>query len=79
MSTKAIKITYWVLTSLFVLAMLGDSYGGLTKQQAGQDALKHLGYPMYALTIFGIAKLSGALAILQTKFKPLKNGPMQAL
>ncbi|MEO6523103.1 MAG: DoxX family protein [Mucilaginibacter sp.] len=73
MSTKAIKITYWILTSIFVLAMLADSMGGLTQQQAGQDALKHLGYPMYFLIIGGVAKLLGALAILQTKFNAIKE------
>ena len=73
MGVKATKTIYWILTLLFVLTMLGDSYGGLTKQQQGQDALKHLGYPIYALTIFGIAKLLGALAILQTKFVTIKE------
>lgn len=53
--------------------MLMDGIGGITRQQAGQDVLKHLGYPMYALTIFGVAKTLGAIAILQTKFKTIKE------
>lgn len=53
--------------------MLMDGIGGITRQQAGQDILKHLGYPMYALTIFGVAKILGAIAILQTKFKTIKE------
>jgi hypothetical protein len=73
MKPKTIKITYWVLTILFALAMLGDSYGGITQQQAGKDVLQHLGYPMYALIIFGVAKLLGAIAILQTRFNTIKE------
>ncbi|EHQ30604.1 DoxX family protein [Mucilaginibacter paludis] len=73
MSIKALKITYWILTSIFVLAMLADAYGGLSQQEAGKEALKHLGYPAYALVIFGTAKLLGALAILQTRYKTLKE------
>lgn len=53
--------------------MLMDGFGGVTRQQAGQDVLKHLGYPMYALTIFGMAKLLGVIAILQTKFYTVKE------
>lgn len=73
MKPKTIRITYWVLTILFALAMLADSYGGITQQQAGKDVLQHLGYPMYALIIFGVAKLLGAIAILQTRFKIIKE------
>lgn len=73
MKPKTIKIWYWILTILFALFMLMDGIGGITRQQAGQDVLKHLGYPMYALSIFGIAKLLGVIAILQNKFKTIKE------
>jgi|ERR1700754_469312 len=73
MKPKTIKITYWVLTVLFALAMLADSYGGITQQQAGKDVLQHLGYPMYALIIFGVAKLLGVVAVLQTRFNTIKE------
>jgi hypothetical protein len=36
MNAKTIKIVYWVLTVIFALAMLGDSYGGITKQESGR-------------------------------------------
>ncbi|RFZ92638.1 DoxX family protein [Mucilaginibacter conchicola] len=73
MNTKSIKIIYWILTTLFILAMLGDAYGGITKQQAGQDVLRHLGYPMYLLVICGIFKLFGAIAIAQNKWHIIKE------
>lgn len=73
MKPKTVKIIYWILTVLFALAMLGDAYGGLTKQQAGVDVLNHLGYPLYNLPMFGVAKLLGAIAILQNKFRTVKE------
>jgi hypothetical protein len=73
MTSKTIKIIYWVLTLLFGLAMLGDAYGGISKQQAGQDVMRHLGYPIYIMVITGGFKLLGAIAILQNKFKTVKE------
>jgi hypothetical protein len=73
MNTKSITITYRVLTILFFIAMIMDAFGGITRQEAGQEVMRHLGYPMYALTIFGIAKLLGAIAILQNRFKVIKE------
>jgi len=73
MKPKTISTWYWVISIIFALFMLMDGIGGITRQQAGQEVLKHLGYPMYALTIFGVAKILGAIAILQTKFKTIKE------
>jgi uncharacterized membrane protein YwaF len=73
MSPKTIKIIYWVLTVLFGLAMLGDAYGGISKQQAGQEVMRHLGYPIYIMVITGVFKLLGAVAILQNRFKTIKE------
>lgn len=73
MKPKTIRTWYWVISIIFALFMLMDGIGGITRQQAGQDVLKHLGYPMYALTIFGVAKILGAIAILQTKFYTIKE------
>ncbi|MFA6248227.1 MAG: DoxX family protein [Mucilaginibacter sp.] len=73
MNTKTVKIVYWGLTILFALAMLGDAYGGISKQEAGQEVMRHLGYPIYIMVITGVFKLFGAIAILQNKFKIIKE------
>ncbi|GAA3987682.1 DoxX family protein [Mucilaginibacter dorajii] len=73
MKPKNINIIYWILTILLALAMAGDGFGGITKQQAGVDVLKHLGYPIYFMVIMGFAKLLGVVAILQTQFKVIKE------
>ncbi|HEY4325551.1 MAG TPA: DoxX family protein [Mucilaginibacter sp.] len=73
MSPKTIRIIYWIVTILFALAMIADSFGGITSQPAGAVVLKHLGYPLYNMPMYGIAKLLGAIAILQPKFRTIKE------
>jgi uncharacterized membrane protein YphA (DoxX/SURF4 family) len=73
MKKRRIKILYWTLTVLFCLAMLLDGIGGVTLQEAGQEVMKHLGYPVYVMIIFGVAKILGAIAIIQTKYQTIKE------
>lgn len=73
MKPKTIKSLYWIATIFIALLMLLDGYGGVSQQLAGQEVMKHLGYPMYVLIIFGIAKIMGAIAIVQTKYRTLKE------
>ena len=73
MSPKSIKITYWVITSVFVLFTIADAAGGITKQEAGIVVLKHLGYPIYLMPFLGALKLAGAIAILQPNFRTVKE------
>jgi uncharacterized membrane protein YphA (DoxX/SURF4 family) len=70
---KATRIFYWVFTIFFGLLMFMDGIGGVTQQEAGQEVMRHLGYPMYVLIIFGVAKLLGAVAIVQNKFQTIKE------
>lgn len=73
MKPKIIKILYWITTIFVALLFFMDGIGGITRQQAGIDVMKHLGYPIYALTIFGTAKLLGSVAIVQNRFKTIKE------
>jgi hypothetical protein len=73
MKPKTIKITYWVLLALLCLMLAADGYGGITKQQAGIDALNHLGYPPYLLPLFGALKWLGVVALLQLKYTGIKE------
>ncbi|MBC7488183.1 MAG: DoxX family protein [Cytophagaceae bacterium] len=73
MKPKTINISYWIFTILFCAAMLMDGIAGLMRVQDGKEGLAHLGYPEYLLSIVGIAKVLGVLAILQTKFKVIKE------
>ncbi|WP_423735723.1 DoxX family protein [Chitinophaga caseinilytica] len=73
MKPNTIKIIYWTSTVIFALMMLMDGYGGVSRQQAGVDIMQHLGYPVYFLSIVGVAKILGAVAILQTRFNAIKE------
>lgn len=73
MNSKTINILYWIFTILFCTAMLMDGIAGLMRVQEGKEGLAHLGYPEYLMSIVGIAKVLGVLAILQTKFKVIKE------
>jgi hypothetical protein len=73
MKSTTIKVLYWTFTILFALLMIFDGIGGITKQPAGVEVMNHLGYPVYSMVIFGVAKILGALAILQNKYKAIKE------
>ncbi|WP_025145091.1 DoxX family protein [Pedobacter jeongneungensis] len=70
---KKLKTWYWIATIIFALMMIMDGFGGVTQQEAGKEVFKHLGYPMYMLIIVGIAKLLGAVSILQNKYTAIKE------
>ncbi|MBB5397439.1 DoxX family protein [Mucilaginibacter sp. AK015] len=73
MTPKTIKIIYWALTIIFGLFMLMDGGAGVAKEKTGQDVMRHLGYPVYIMVITGAAKILGAVALLQNKFKTIKE------
>lgn len=73
MKTKTTKITYWTLTGLFCLFMTMDAIGGLTHNEDGIKALTQLGYPLYLMPLFGIFKLLGVAALLQFRYKTLRE------
>jgi hypothetical protein len=67
------SILYWSVTIIFCLAMFMDGIGGITKQEAGQEVMRHLGFPIYSMVIFGVAKILGVIAILQTRYQTIKE------
>ncbi|MDQ2773073.1 MAG: DoxX family protein [Bacteroidota bacterium] len=73
MKPRTTIVLYWLLTALFCLLMLADGLAGLAGETHGQDAMRQLGYPLYVLTIVGTAKVLGALALLQPRYRTLKE------
>lgn len=73
MKPKTLTTLYWTFTIIFALIIFLDGIGGVTRQQEGIDALKHLGYPVYLMTIAGVARLLAVVALLQTKFQVIKE------
>lgn len=69
------KIIYWVATIWLALGMISTGLIQLFKGdgQGGVDMIKHLGYPIYLLTLLGILKILGVTAILLPKFPLVKE------
>lgn len=73
MNTKTNKIIYWVATPWLALGMLSTGIVQLLQMKQETDMMAHLGYPPYFLTILGIWKLLGTVAVLIPKFPLLKE------
>lgn len=70
------KIIYWIATVWLALGMTATGIVQLLKSKegaGGADSVVHLGYPMYILTLIGIWKLLGVIAILAPKLPLLKE------
>jgi uncharacterized membrane protein YphA (DoxX/SURF4 family) len=72
---KAGKIIYWIATLWLSLGMVSTGIMQLMKKQGqgGVDMITHLGYPVYLLTILGIWKILGVIAILIPKTPLIKE------
>ena len=57
-------IGYWVATALFCLAMIAGGSMNLMRAEMQKEAMTALGYPDYLMTILGVAKILGVIALL---------------
>jgi len=78
--TKRNKIIYWISTLWLSLGMLSTGAVQLFRAKAegalappGVFGITHLGYPIYFLTILGVWKFLGVVALLVPKFPRLKE------
>ena len=71
--TKRNKIIYWVATIWLALGMLSAGIVQLMVMKDEADMFLRLGYPTYLMTILGVSKILGVIAILIPKFPLLKE------
>lgn len=78
--TKRNKIIYWIATIWLGLGLVATGLLQLLKTEAvgalappGVWGIKQLGYPVFFLTILGVWKILGAIALLVPKFPLLKE------
>ena len=78
--TKRNKIIYWISTVWLATGMLATGTLQLFRAKAegavappGVEGIIHLGYPIYLLTILGVWKILGVVALLVPKFLLLKE------
>ena len=70
---KRNKIIYWIATIWLALGMVSTGIVQLMRSKEDVDMMTRLGYPVYFLTIIGVWKILGVIAILIPKFPFLKE------
>lgn len=70
MNKKTINILYWITIVLFGVFMLMAGVTEAIQHPSGKEIMDHLGYAHFNLTVLGIGKILGAIALLlpPTKF-----------
>ncbi len=71
--TKRNKIIYWIATLWLALGMLSSGIVQLLNLQTEGDFITGLGYPVYFLTLLGIWKILGVVALLVPGLPLLKE------
>ncbi|MCY1542309.1 putative protein-like family protein [compost metagenome] len=71
--SKRNKIIYWIATAWLSLGMVSTAIVQLIPVEEEAQKMKDLGYPSYFLTILGVWKLLGVVAVLVPKFPVLKE------
>jgi hypothetical protein len=71
--SKRNKIIYWIATAWLALGMLSTAIVQLLKQEKEVESITRLGYPVYFLSILGVWKILGVIAVLIPKFPLLKE------
>ena len=66
-------IVYWLLTLVVAFELAAGALWDLLRIEYVRVILAHLGYPMYLLTILGVWRIPGALALLVPRFPRLKE------
>ena len=70
---KRNKVIYWIATSLLAVGMLQSGIFAVLRTKQWVDLVTNLGYPVYFLTILGVWKILGVIAILIPRFKLIKE------
>ena len=72
-TTKKLKLIYWIFTGLFAAFMMMASIPDILNVPDAVAVFKHLGYPTYLLPFIGIAKILGVIAVLIPGFPRIKE------
>ena len=71
--SKKNRIIYWIATAWLALGMVSTAIVQLIQVKEETEMMTRLGYPLYLLTILGIWKILGAIAVLVPRFPLLKE------
>jgi uncharacterized membrane protein YphA (DoxX/SURF4 family) len=71
--SKRNRIIYWIATAWLALGMVSTAVVQLIQMKEETDMMTRLGYPLYLLTILGIWKILGVIAMLVPRFPLVKE------
>lgn len=71
--SKRNKIIYWIATIWLCLGMMSTAIVQLMKMDEEANMMARLGYPLYFLTIIGVWKILGVIAVLIPRFALVKE------
>jgi len=66
-------IAYWAVTFLLAATVMLSGIGQLMRYGGNLELVTNLGYPIYVLTILGMWKVLGAIALVMPDFPRLKE------
>ncbi len=67
------QIGYWVTTVLIALVLVSGGFFQVIKQTGAVEGITTLGYPAYFVTILGVWKILGGVAMLVPRTPRLKE------
>lgn len=70
---KRNKIIYWIVTIFLSIGMLAGGTQQLLQIGGYNEIITRLGYPLYMLSILGVWKILGVIAILIPRFPLFKE------
>jgi len=70
---KIHKIIYWIATIWLALGMTSTGIVQIIKMKEEVDVMTKLGYPTYFLTILGVWKILGSIAVLLPRSPLIKE------
>lgn len=70
---KKNNIFYWITTGLLALGFFASSIMYLTRNPELVNSFNKLGFPIFFVTILGVAKLLGAVALVNPWWDKLKE------
>ena len=71
--SKRNKIIYWISTLWLALGMVSTGLVQLLRSKDDVENMTRLGYPLYLLSIIGIWKMLGVIAVLIPRYPIVKE------
>lgn len=70
--SRGVKITFRVANIILIVGMILGGFAQVFKADAQTEFFLQLGYPLYLMTMIGIAKIAGAIVLLLPRMPLLK-------